>query len=220
MYIVADSTSATMSKGASLEFGGETARAINDFWFGTAAEDRVVASQQTRLWWIKNPATDRLIRERFANATAAAARGELNGWAQQPSGLLALILLTDQFPRNMYRNTPSAFEHDDMAQTWALDGLERGIDLRLRPIERLFMYLPLEHAESNALQARSVERFTRLFQDVPPKDVETFRGFLVYALRHRSVVARFGRFPHRNAILGRDSTIEEFEFLAKPGSLF
>ena len=203
-----------------MEFGGETARTVIDFWFGTSTENSVVAAQQTRLWWIKNLATDRLIRERFAATTAAAARGDLNGWAQQPSGLLALILLTDQFPRNMYRNTAAAFAHDSLAHQWTLDGLERGTDLRLRPIERLFMYLPLEHAESNSLQARSVERFTRLFHDVPSGDVETFRGFLVYALRHRSVISRFGRFPHRNAILGRDSTIEELEFLAKPGSSF
>ncbi|MDP9109054.1 MAG: DUF924 domain-containing protein [Pseudomonadota bacterium] len=203
-----------------MEFGGESARAIGDFWFGAAADDKLVASQQTRLWWIKNPDTDQRIRERFAGTTAAAARGELNGWARQPAGLLALILLTDQFPRNMYRNTPAAFAHDALAQQWALDGLARGIDQRMRPIERVFMYLPLEHAESPQLQARSVELFTRLFQDVPAQHVETFRGFLVYALRHRSVISRFGRFPHRNAILGRESTPEEREFLAKPGSSF
>ena len=203
-----------------MEFGAETARTINDFWFGSAADDSAVAAQQTRLWWIKNPVTDRAIRERFAATTAAAARGELSSWAQQPGGLLALILLTDQLPRNMYRNTPAAFEHDALAQGWALDALERGFDQRLRPIERLFLYLPLEHAESNALQARSVELFTRLFQEVAATDMETFRGFLVYALRHRSVISRFGRFPHRNQILGRDSTLEEMEFLAKPGSSF
>ena len=203
-----------------MQFGAETARTITDFWFGSTAGDSVVAAQQARLWWIKNPTTDRTIRERFATTTAAAARGDLNSWAQQPTGLLALILLTDQFTRNMYRNTPAAFEHDALAQRWSLEALERGIDQRLRPIERLFVYLPLEHAESNALQARSVELFTRLFQEVAPADVETFRGFLVYALRHRSVIARFGRFPHRNPILGRDSTIEELDFLAKPGSTF
>ena len=203
-----------------MEFGGESARAIGEFWFGSAPDDSVVAAQQTRLWWIKNPATDRLIRDRFAATTEAAARGDLNSWAQQPAGLLALILLTDQFPRNMHRNTPTAFQYDALALQWALDGLERGFDQRLRAIERVFLYLPLEHAESNELQARSVELFTRLFQDVPAEHVETFRGFLVYALRHRSVISRFGRFPHRNAILGRTSTDDEIAFLAKPGSSF
>lgn len=203
-----------------MEFGGESARTISDFWFGSATGDGAVACQQSRLWWIKNANNDARIRTRFAAITAAAARGELNNWARQPGGLLALILLTDQFPRNMYRNTPQAFAHDDLARQWALDGLAQGLDQRLRPIERVFLYLPLEHSEADALQARSVALFTRLFQDVAPEDADVFRGFLVYALRHRSVIARFGRFPHRNAILGRESTAEEMEFLAKPGSSF
>ena len=203
-----------------MESGAESARSIIEFWFGNGSGDAAIATAQARLWWVKNPANDAHIRTRFAEVTAAAARGALNAWTRQPTGLLALLLLTDQFPRNMFRNTPAAFAHDHLAQQWASDALALGIDQRLRPIERVFLYLPFEHAESEPLQARSVALFTQLFQDVPADDVEVFRGFLVYALRHRSVITRFGRFPHRNAILGRPSTAEELDFLARPGSSF
>jgi uncharacterized protein (DUF924 family) len=193
---------------------------IHEFWFGSDPNDIVVAQQKSNLWWAKNDEHDREITRRFGTHIELAARGELNAWAQSARSMLALILLTDQFPRNAYRNTPKAFAYDFFAQQWCLNGIEQGMDRQLRPIERIFFYLPLEHAESMELQEQSVRLYTKLFQEVPSNQVDQFRGYLTFALRHRSIIARFGRFPHRNVILGRASTPEEEAFLLEPGSSF
>ncbi|MGN6703018.1 MAG: DUF924 family protein [Burkholderiaceae bacterium] len=193
---------------------------ILQFWFGAPADARVVAERQRKLWWSKNEAVDALVRERFGVAIDAAASGALDGWTATPDGLLALILLTDQFPRNARRGTPGAFGCDPAARRFCRLGLERGDDLALRPIERVFHYLPLEHSESLPDQDEAVRRFAALRDAVPEDDREPFDGYLDFARRHRAVIARFGRFPHRNAILGRASTAEETAFLAQPGSGF
>jgi uncharacterized protein (DUF924 family) len=193
---------------------------IITFWFGSDPDDAVVARQKSALWWSKKNEHDREIERLFGATVDMAVRGELDAWLNSPRSLLALILLTDQFPRNIYRHTPRAFEYDAYAQSRTLEGLKHGMDKALRPIERVFFYLPLEHAESIEHQERSVQLYTQLFQEVPADQVELFRGFLMFALRHRSVIARFGRFPHRNAILGRESTPEEAAFLKEPGSSF
>jgi uncharacterized protein (DUF924 family) len=193
---------------------------IHEFWFGSASNDAVVAQQKSSLWWSKKSDNDEEIRRRFGDTVEQTACGELDAWTKSPRSMLALILLTDQFPRCIYRNTPKAFEFDGLAQAWCMDGLKHGMDKSLRPIERIFFYLPLEHAESTDLQERSVQLFTELFQQVPVNQVDLFRGYLTFALRHRNFVARFGRFPHRNAILGRISTPEETAFLQEPGSSF
>jgi uncharacterized protein (DUF924 family) len=198
----------------------ETPDSIRDYWFGPGADDLTVAQQRSKLWWSKNPDADAEIRHRFEGRVQATAAGELDGWATTPRGMLALILLTDQFPRNMYRNTPEAFRFDPLAQKWCQAALARRMERSLRPIERVFLYLPLEHAEALPLQEESVRRFTGLYQEVPAEQMDTFRRFLMFALRHRRVIERFGRFPHRNAILGRESTAEEIEFLKEPGSSF
>jgi len=197
----------------------ETPDTILEFWFGTSPDD-AVATEQSRLWWTKHPDTDREIRQRFESCVRKATDGELDGWAATPRGRLALIILTDQFPRNMYRNTPTSFAYDALARRWCEEGLQAGVDKLLRPIERVFFYLPLEHSESMADQDRAVALYEALVQDVGPERVSGFTGFLDYAIRHREVIARFGRFPHRNRILGRASTPEEVEFLAQPGSSF
>lgn len=193
---------------------------IRDFWFGSNPDDNATAQQRSKLWWSKNPEVDAEIRERYLAQVDTVAARKLDNWANTPRGLLALILLTDQFPRNIFRGTPRAFELDHLARMWCMAGLERGIDRKLRPIERVFFYLPLEHSESMEHQAMSVQLFTRLYQEVPPDYMDTFRGYLIFALRHRRVIERFGRFPHRNAILGRESTPEEVAFLKEPGSSF
>lgn len=198
----------------------ETFDSIHAFWFGPHTNDAVVAQRQSNLWWSKKQDNDQEIRERFERHVEAAARRELDNWTGSARKLLILILLTDQFPRNMYRNTSMAFAHDALAQAWCLAGVEQGMDRTLRPIERVFFYLPLEHAESPELQERSVQLYTKLFQDVPADQADLFRGYLTFALRHRRIIARFGRFPHRNAILGRESTPEEIMFLQEPGSSF
>lgn len=198
----------------------ETPDSIHAFWFGTRLDDALVAKEQSKLWWVKNPRTDQLIRERFESVVRMAAQGELDAWRATPQGRLALILLTDQFPRNMYRNTPQAFAFDPLALAWCKEGLQAGAHETLRPIERVFFYLPLEHSESLQDQERAVALFQALVDSVPPSHKEDFAGFLDYAVRHREVIARFGRFPHRNVILGRTSTPEEVAFLKEPGSSF
>lgn len=198
----------------------ETSESILAFWFGHHDDDAATAKAQAKLWWSKDEKTDQEIHRRFESSTEAMGRGELDDWAATPHGLLAMVLLVDQFPRNMYRSLPESFAFDTLALRWSLHALERGMDNHLRPIERVFLYLPLEHAESRAEQDRSVFLFEQLARDVPAEQKEVFAGFLDYAIRHREVIARFGRFPHRNKILGRESTPEEIEFLQQPGSSF
>jgi uncharacterized protein (DUF924 family) len=198
----------------------ENPGSILEFWFGTSQDDVTVASEQAKLWWVKREETDRLIRERFETTLHMAARHELDAWSATPHGRLALILLTDQFSRNMYRNTPASFAYDELARAWCREGLRDKAHLALRPIQRVFFYLPLEHSESLDDQEQSVALFTELVDSVDVPGREAFAGFLDYALRHRDVIARFGRFPHRNSILGRPSTEEEIAFLKQPGSSF
>jgi uncharacterized protein (DUF924 family) len=193
---------------------------ILDFWFGTNKDDAALAAERAKLWWIKSDETDSVIRARFEEVARKAARGELDTWAESPQGRLALIILTDQFPRNMFRNTPEAFAFDALARAWCKEGLRNNVHLALRPIERVFFYLPLEHSESLDDQEQSVALFRELVDGVGNESREVFAGFLDYALRHREVIARFGRFPHRNRILGRESTVEEIAFLKEPGSSF
>lgn len=198
----------------------ENPDSIREFWFGSSPDDMLTAQQRGKLWWSKKPDFDHEIRVRFASLTEAAAKRELDAWSGTAKGTLALILLTDQFPRNMYRGTPNAFAFDTLARDWCLTGLDNGLDRKLRPIERVFFYLPLEHSESIAHQALSVQLFTQLYQEVPAGHMDMFRNYLIFALRHRRVVERFNRFPHRNDILGRPSTRQEIEFLKEPGSSF
>jgi uncharacterized protein (DUF924 family) len=194
--------------------------AILDCWFGSDAEDAVVASKRGSLWWKSDPAVDDDLRARFADLVEKAGRNELGEWASTPRGLLALILLSDQFPRNIHRNTPRAFAFDPIARAHCRDGIARGFDIHLRPIERVFHYLPLEHSELLADQDDSVRLFSNLARDAGAETKELFAGYLRFAERHREIVERFGRFPHRNRILGRESTAEEIAFLQTPGSSF
>jgi len=193
---------------------------ILHFWFGDDSDDAVVAGKQQALWWSKNPQTDALIRTRFEPLVLAAAAGELDTWRATPESLLALILLTDQFPRNIYRDTPDAFRFDPLARKLCLEALDTGADQQLRPIQRIFAYLPLEHSENLAHQQRCVELTTALAKQVPEAWRKSFESFAGFAEKHRVIIERFGRFPHRNAILDRPSTDEELEFLQQPGSSF
>jgi len=197
-----------------------TIEAIFEFWFGSDPDDRVVAKEKSALWWSKNTQIDNEIRQRFESSVIRATAGELSDWQSNPRGRLALILLTDQFPRNIYRDSAGAFAHDSKALAWCLDGIEQGLDLKLRPIERVFFYLPLEHAESLEHQERAVKYFGQLVANVGPEHKQTFQEYLDFAVRHRDIIARFGRFPHRNKILGRASTPQELAFLNEPGSSF
>ena len=198
----------------------ENPESILEFWFGTGKDDVAVASERAKLWWIKRDETDKAIRERFEAVVRKAAQRELDAWAESPRGRLALIILTDQFPRNVYRNTPEAFAFDALALAWCKEGLRINAHHALRPIERVFFYLPLEHSESMEDQEQAVALFRELVDSVGEAGREVFAGFLDYAMRHREVIARFGRFPHRNRILGRESSEAEIAFLKEPGSSF
>ncbi|HET7358774.1 MAG TPA: DUF924 family protein [Rhodanobacteraceae bacterium] len=192
---------------------------VLDFWFGAAGAAAPVAERSAR-WFGNDPAFDATIRERFGATLAAASAGLLDDWTRTPHGRLALLIVLDQFPRNMHRGTAAAFASDARAQAIALAGLARGDDRLLEPLQRVFCYLPLEHAEDLQLQERCVDLFEALHASVPAAHRAQFNGFLVYARQHREVIARFGRFPHRNAALGRIDTPQERDYLAQPGSGF
>lgn len=192
-----------------------------DFWFGDPADDALRAKRQAPLWWGKSRETDALLARRFGAQAEAAANRELADWANVPHGRLALILLLDQLPRNIHRGPPTAFARDPLAREQCLKGLSLGMDRQLSPLERLFFYLPLEHAESREQQARSVALFEELAAEQAHSPAnETFAGFADFARRHQVIIERFGHFPHRNDILGRTSTPEEAAFLLQPGSGF
>ncbi|MCF7716279.1 DUF924 domain-containing protein [Aeromonas jandaei] len=192
-----------------------------DFWFGDPTDDALRAKRQAPLWWGKSSETDALLARRFGAQAEAAVNGELADWADLPHGRLALILLLDQLPRNIHRGTPTAFARDPLAREQCLKGLSLGMDRQLSPLERVFFYLPLEHAESREQQARSVALFEELAAEQAHSPAnETFAGFADFARRHQVIIERFGRFPHRNDILGRTSTPEEAAFLLQPGSGF
>ncbi|MBU4498808.1 MAG: DUF924 family protein [Thiobacillus sp.] len=193
---------------------------VLDFWFGKPGPAAEVAAQQSALWFGKSTANDQLVAERFAGTLLAAGAGQLDHWALTPRGQLALIVVLDQFPHHIHRNHGQSFAYDAQSLALAQAMIERGDAARVAPIERVFVYLPLEHAESIALQDESVALYAQLEADAIPAERPLFNGFLDYARQHRDVVARFGRFPHRNDLLGRPSTADEIAFLKQPGSRF
>lgn len=198
----------------------ETADTIRAFWFGSGTDDKTIADERARMWWSKNSEVDREIRQRFEASVAEAANHELDHWSATVGGRLALILLTDQFPRHIYRGTSQAFSFDTLARHWSREGIRQGEHERLRPVERVFFFLPLEHSESMDDQEQSVALYEELVRNAPAEHKAVFEEFLRYARLHRDVIKRFGRFPHRNRILGRESTPEELAALAQGGLSF
>ncbi len=184
------------------------AQEVLDFWFGTS--DKIRAE-----WFRKDPAFDAEIARRFGALIDEAVAGGLRGWMAEPRSALARIVLLDQFTRNTRRDRADAFAGDALALAAAREMVASGGDQRLSPVQRSFVYLPFEHAEDLAAQDESVRLFTALAQGWPDGESN-----LDYAHRHRVIIERFGRFPHRNAALGRASTTEETEFLKQPGSGF
>lgn len=191
-----------------------------EWWFGSGQSAAEVAASRTPLWFGYRPEQDDEARERFGELCQRALAGELGEWPAQAESWLALLLLLDQLPRMIYRNTPSAFAGDARAQYVLRGGLDRGLQAQLPAIRQVFAYLVLEHAEDMAAQDQAVERFAALHAASGAKERKVFAGYLDYAERHRDVIRRFARFPHRNAILGRVSTAEELAFLQQPGSRF
>jgi uncharacterized protein (DUF924 family) len=185
--------------------------AVLAFWFDPANHSE---------WYAGRPEFDARIRQRFKEQVELAAEGKLSDWAGAPSSWLALLIVLDQFSRNLYRNDPRAWAQDLRAQRIALSGIDEGFDRLLPPIQRVFAYMPLEHAENSGLQQRCVALFEALCSDMPLDQRDRYTDFLDYARQHEAVIARFGRFPHRNAVLGRISTPEELAYLAEPGAGF
>jgi len=175
--------------------------ALCDFWFGAHAKPK---------WWDKDADFDAEIRRRFGALQGRAAAGDLSEWEETTKGSLALIVLLDQVPRNIYRDTPRAFATDSMALALAKRAIERGHDRDLEPEERLFLYMPFQHSENLKDQKRCVALIESLGTENTAE----------YAQRHLEIIERFGRFPHRNRILGRASTDEELAFLETPNSSF
>lgn len=188
------------------------AKRILDFWFGSP--EQASYGKPRQIWFIKKAEFDRELQARFLNDYEQAAAGELDDWKSTPLSCLALILLLDQFPRNMFRGKAQAFATDWQALSIAQHAVARGYDRELLPVQRWFIYCPFEHSENLEDQNCSVALFQQLSDD--PDSAEA----IDYAIRHREVIARFGRFPHRNEILERVSTPEELEFLQQPGSSF
>ena len=189
------------------------AQSILDFWFLPA--DTAGYGLPRSIWFTKDPNFDEQIRAQFGNWVEQALAGTLTEWEATPNTALALILLLDQFTRNIYRNTPRAFAGDSRALLLAQNMVEAGMDRTLLTVQSSFVYLPFEHAEDSAMQARSVALFKRLQQETGAHMMD-----FDYALQHQKIIARFQRFPHRNAIFGRISTPEEQAFLAQPNSGF
>lgn len=182
------------------------------FWFG--APESPELGRPRKAWFAKDPAFDEAIRTRFLATYEAAVRGELGAWRATPLAALALTIVLDQFPRNMFRNDPRTFAADPLALDVAREMVASGFDRVLTPVQRTFAYLPYEHAEDRDAQRESV----RLFETM--RDEPDSVGNIDYAYRHQVIIDCFGRFPHRNAVLGRASTSEEIEFLQQPGSGF
>lgn len=196
------------------------ARELLDYWFGRLGPTGLPPDDRYSLWFSATAEVDEQLRSAFGELVADARAGRLDDWAATPEGRLALILLTDQLPRNLYRDSAAAYASDDRALEQALVGIGRGDDRALPAVMRVFFYLPLEHAEDPALQDRAVDLFEKLEREAPAGGERTFALFTDYARKHRDVIARFGRFPHRNALLGRATTDDEAAFLDEHGPGF
>lgn len=189
------------------------AQQVLDFWFG--APDSPEHGRSREVWFRKDAAFDRQIAGRFGGLIEAALAGNLAHWPRDASSALAQIVVLDQFTRNVFRDQPRAFAGDARALAAARAMLAAGQHAALSPVERAFVYMPFEHAEDLAAQDESVRLFAELASVAPELE-----SMLDYARRHHAVIARFGRFPHRNALLGRASSAAELAFLQEPGSRF
>ena len=193
---------------------------VLSFWFEDATLGPEALQRRNAVWFRADPAFDDECATRFTTLLDDAARGRLDGWTATPRGRLALVILLDQMPRNIHRGSPAAFMHDAWAAANCLAGIESGQDRSLHPVERLFLYMPLQHAEDLDLQRRAVERFESLAAEVDDAWRNDFTENARYAREHHDIIERFGRFPHRNRVLGRASTDEEMRYLAAGAPTF
>ena len=187
--------------------------AILSFWFKEHELSAPQIDRRMEIWFSEDPVFDHEIEKEFADEVVKACKGELDHWASRPHGRLALIILIDQFRRNIHRNTAHAFSKDQLALKLCVQGAMEKKDKGLTPIQKVFFYMPLQHAESRKVQAKSVELYSRLAETVSPTQRETFMTVAQFAELHKDIIDQFGRFPHRNQLLGRDNTPEEDEYL-------
>lgn len=197
----------------------DEAGALLAFWFGDAEDAEQVAARR-KFWFSPSAEQDRELRERFAALHERAQRGELDHWVGEPRQTLALVLLLDQLTRNLYRGSARAFANDARALAICLDGTARGMEVALGVVERTFWYLPLQHSEKLEDQRHSVRRFRALLEDSPAPFRAFAKNSYDFAVLHCEIIERFGRFPHRNELLGRPSTGMEREYLASGGHRF
>jgi uncharacterized protein (DUF924 family) len=203
----------------------DEARSVRDFWFGARPLSADELNHRFRFWFGDRSSRlrqqrDEQIRARFGALLERAADGQLGAWADGPRRRLSLIILLDQFPRNMYRGTARAFAYDAQALGLALSGMQSAADAALDVVERMFFYMPLQHAESREAQDESLAAYRRLYSEAPEELHQPFSSALRSAENHRAIIEQFGRFPYRNRVLGRTSTPEESEWLRKGGTSF
>lgn len=193
---------------------------VLEYWFGDGG-GHICAPEVRDRWFKQSDATDEEIRAQFGDDVAAARRGERDDWAAPPHGRVALLILLDQFTRNLHRGSGEAFAADERAQAHARAFVDGGQHATMPVYFRCFAYMPFMHAEDLALQNRCCDLFAQLAEEVTTdEERETFSSFHKYAIAHRDIVERFGRFPHRNERVGRTSSAEELAFLEQPGSSF
>lgn len=205
-----------------MRFTARKARDILLFWFEkdmSYGEEAVIRERVKRFWFTENEKLDREIRKRFKQDLEAVTKDTLNE-TRDIFRKLAMIILVDQFSRNMFREDPGAFAQDHLALKVTKEMIGRNEDMKLKPVERVFVYLPLEHSENREDQTLSVRKFKELYRQVPEKLKKVYQVFLDYAIKHEVIIDTFGTFPHRNEILGRTSTTQELEFLKQPDSHF
>jgi uncharacterized protein (DUF924 family) len=201
----------------------DEARQVRDFWFGKPPLTAQALSHRVNLWFPgdQNPEDlkklDGIIRTRFSALVERAAKGDLVSWADSPRRCLSLIILLDQFPRNIYRSTARAFATDELALAATLSGMQSAADGALDVVERIFFYMPLQHCEAREVQDESVAAYRRLLTEAPQETRKIFEESLEAAEQHHSIIERFGRFPHRNRVLERANTPEEEVWLRTSG---
>lgn len=187
---------------------------ILDFWFSDSELDSPQLDSRMNRWFGASVALDDQIRQEFGELIELASTGQLDDWTETPRGRLALIILLDQFRRNIYRGKAEAFSHDKAALRISIEGTMAGDHKQLNSLERMFFFMPLQHAESLKIQEKSVDIFYALAKTVNGTLEETFLTAAQFAELHRDIVAEFGRFPHRNAILGRPNSSAETAYLS------
>jgi len=193
---------------------------ILDFWLGPLPDASFFPTEKVKTWWKTDEKLDQEIRNEFAQDIQSAMEGKLDHWLDESRSCLALIILLDQFSRNMYRGTPQAFAQDEKARSACRFALEKGYDNKIYDVEKWLLYMPLMHSEDREDQKKSLECFKHLVENCLPALQMAVAGSYDYAVRHTKIVEKFGRYPHRNKILGRTSTPDEIEFLKQPHSSF